>query len=121
MCHPDEIRVLSLKECALIQEFPNDWEFAGTVQQRYEQVGNAVPTRLGFVAGQTIANALDLACGGDERRQFLSRAAAAFAPPLRRVYLSSHVRTRSWYRGGEVFIWDDDADQQEAEYKPGRR
>jgi DNA (cytosine-5)-methyltransferase 1 len=76
MCHPDEIRVLSLKECALIQEFPNDWEFAGTVQQRYEQVGNAVPTRLGFVAGQTIANALDLACGGDERRQFSPRAVA---------------------------------------------
>lgn len=121
MCHPDEIRVLSLKECSLIQEFPADWEFAGTVQQQYEQVGNAVPTRLGFVAGESIAQALDLASHGDERKLLMSRSAAAFSTPLRKVYLSSHVRTRQWYRGGEVFLWDDGSDKQTAEYRPGRR
>jgi len=28
----------------------------------------------------------------------------------RRVYLSSHVRTRQWFRGGEVFVRRDGED-----------
>ena len=46
LCHPTDVRALSLKEYALIQEFPDDWEFCGTPVQQYEQVGNAVPVRL---------------------------------------------------------------------------
>jgi DNA (cytosine-5)-methyltransferase 1 len=89
LCHPDEVRVLSLKECARIQEFPDDWDFAGTVAEQYEQVGNAVPVRLGRLAASAIAGADDVPAGMHE---------------WRRVYLSSHVRTRQWFRGGEAFV-----------------
>lgn len=43
LCHPDEVRALTVREYALIQEFPEDWEFCGTPAQQYAQAGNAVP------------------------------------------------------------------------------
>ena len=60
MCHPDEIRVLSLAECAAIQEFPEGWVFCGTTAQKYEQVGNAVPPRLGQIAARVVGDAVRL-------------------------------------------------------------
>ncbi len=89
LCHPDEVRVLSLKECARVQEFPDDWEFAGSVAAQYEQIGNAVPVRLGELAAGAIEGAVK---------------AKRTTPQFRRVYLNSHVRTRQWYRKGEVFV-----------------
>lgn len=100
LCHPDEIRTLTLRECALVQEFPPDWEFAGTPQEQYEQVGNAVPVRLGKVAGEVIAEQLDVAKGK-------ARRPPKGAEVFRLVYVASHIRTRQWFRGGEVFVWKD--------------
>lgn len=58
LCHPDHTRALSLKECAAIQEFPPDWTFCGTPSEQYAQVGNAVPIRLGEIAGQVLDSEL---------------------------------------------------------------
>src|SRR4029077_19488509 len=58
LCHPTETRALTLRECARIQEFPDDWEFCGTTQQKYAQVGNAVPIRLGEICGDLLARQL---------------------------------------------------------------
>lgn len=96
MCHPDEVRVLSVGECARVQEFPTGWEFRGSPLEQYTQVGNAVPSRLGQVAGDVIAKHLreaDEGTGDD-------------LPLFRRVYIKSHVRTRQWFKQGQVFIWD---------------
>ncbi|MFH7026515.1 MAG: DNA cytosine methyltransferase [Heteroscytonema crispum UTEX LB 1556] len=43
MCHPVELRPLSVRECARIQTFPDDWIFYGSVTSKYKQIGNAVP------------------------------------------------------------------------------
>lgn len=43
MCHPIEFRPLSVRECATIQTFPEDWIFHGSVASKYKQIGNAVP------------------------------------------------------------------------------
>lgn len=43
MCHPQELRPLSVRECATIQTFPEDWIFHGSVASKYKQIGNAVP------------------------------------------------------------------------------
>jgi DNA (cytosine-5)-methyltransferase 1 len=51
MCHPDEIRPLSVAECARLQQFPSDWEFRGSLLQKYAQIGNAVPVGLGKALG----------------------------------------------------------------------
>jgi DNA (cytosine-5)-methyltransferase 1 len=58
-CHPREIRPLNLLEYAAIQEFPEDWIICGTVAERYRQIGNAVPIRLGRIIGEMVAEHLD--------------------------------------------------------------
>lgn len=110
LCHPTETRALTLREYAAIQEFPSDWTFAGTTSQKYAQVGNAVPVRLGKVAGQVVADALD-------RLSARGNVPAAEAPAAYRVlYVQSHVRTRQWFKGGKTVVWGDGEANGDAQY-----
>ncbi len=54
LCHPDSIRPLSVRECARLQGFPDDWHFTGAMNRQYMQIGNAVPVHLGAVIGHTL-------------------------------------------------------------------
>lgn len=54
LCHPEEIRPLSVQEYSAIQQFPRDWSFAGGIIEQYKQIGNAVPVGMGYVAGKAI-------------------------------------------------------------------
>ena len=56
LAHPDENRPLSVAEYARIQQFPDHWKFAGKVVDQYKQIGNAVPSDLGYAIAQTILN-----------------------------------------------------------------
>lgn len=114
LCHPVETRALSLREYARIQEFPDDWEFSGTVSEKYRQVGNAVPTRLGRVAGDVIASHLD----GVKARGWKKLDVVPDA--FRIVYVQSHVRTRQWFKGGKAIVWEDGGDSDEAAYAPSK-
>lgn len=96
LCHPYEVRALTVGECAAVQEFPKQWRFSGTPQEQYRQVGNAVPTRLGAVAAGVIAHCLD---------KGFAKEISDEAGKFRLVYLRSHVRTRQWYKAGEVKVW----------------
>ena len=51
LCHPTKLRPLSIEEYASIQQFPNDWQFAGSIRQQYELIENAVPVGLGKSIG----------------------------------------------------------------------
>ncbi|HEX2161538.1 MAG TPA: DNA cytosine methyltransferase [Thermoleophilaceae bacterium] len=99
LCHPDEVRTLTVRECARVQGFPDEWGFSGTPQQQYAQVGNAVPIRLAEVAGEAIRDA-----------RAASPEPVAALEPFRRVYLKSHVRTRRWYKDGDAYLRADGAD-----------
>ena len=110
LCHPEEVRALTLRECALVQEFPEDWEFAGTPAEQYKQVGNAVPITLGRVAGETIAEHLDQVHQGDAVEN------SRDYPKARKVYINSHVRRRYWYKDGDTVV-NEDSNGSEVRYE----
>jgi len=106
LCHPTETRALSVREYARIQEFPDDWHFMGSLAEQYTQIGNAVPTRLGFVAGAIVASTLD---------ELMSRKWQSYETAregFRLVYLQSHVRTRKWFKDGKTIVWGEDGDDE---------
>ena len=57
-CHPSETRPLNVREYARIQTFPDDWEFEGSLSDRYRQIGNAVPVNLGYHIGRCVLASL---------------------------------------------------------------
>ena len=53
-CHPSETRPLTVREYARIQSFPDDWEFTGSANAQYKQIGNAVPVNMAFHLGRCV-------------------------------------------------------------------
>ena len=53
-CHPIETRPLTIREYARIQTFPDEWQFEGTISDRYKQIGNAVPVNLAWAIGRSL-------------------------------------------------------------------
>jgi len=61
--HPEQDRALSLREGALLQSFPINYEFIPEsepicIKSIARHIGNAVPPRLGEIIGQSIINSL---------------------------------------------------------------
>lgn len=59
LCHPTELRPLSIQEYKEIQGFPQDWWIAGSPTDIYKQIGNAVPVELGEAVGIAIRNDME--------------------------------------------------------------
>jgi DNA (cytosine-5)-methyltransferase 1 len=52
--HPHLNRVISAREMARLQTFPDDFIFEGTMKKAMWQIGNAVPPRLAQVIGHAL-------------------------------------------------------------------
>ncbi len=52
--HPKNHRRMSIRESALVQSFPLDFEFSGKMNSCYRQVGNAVPVRFAKALGVSL-------------------------------------------------------------------
>lgn len=67
--HPIHDRALTVRECARLQSFPDSYDFCGgpylvphidrTTQDKYEQIGDAVPPLLAYAWGRKIAEILE--------------------------------------------------------------
>ena len=67
--HPTYNRALTVRECARLQSFPDSYDFCGgpylvphvdrTVQDKYEQIGDAVPPLLAYAWGKKIISILE--------------------------------------------------------------
>lgn len=66
--HPKYDRALTVRECARLQSFPDSYDFCGgpyivphidkTTQDKYEQIGDAVPPLLAYAWGREISSIL---------------------------------------------------------------
>nr|WP_318539781.1 DNA cytosine methyltransferase [Terribacillus saccharophilus] len=56
--HPTKARALSIREAARLQSFPDSYRFYGNKDERYQQIGNAVPPRLAEAAAKNILSLL---------------------------------------------------------------
>jgi DNA (cytosine-5)-methyltransferase 1 len=66
--HPTQARALTVRECARLQSFPDSYDFCGgpylvahddkTQQDKYEQIGDAVPPLLSYAWGKCIETIL---------------------------------------------------------------
>lgn len=63
--HPQADRLITVREAARLQSFPDNIRFHGTMRQRSMQIGNAVPPLLAYHLGQSVekGTAIDLFAG----------------------------------------------------------
>jgi DNA (cytosine-5)-methyltransferase 1 len=52
--HPTEDRPLTIRECARLQTFPDDFLFVGTQSETVQMIGNAVPVHLAQRVAETL-------------------------------------------------------------------
>lgn len=58
--HVNKERRLSARECAMLQTFPMDYEFVGSLNTIYRQIGNAVPVKLAEQIASGIYKSLEV-------------------------------------------------------------
>lgn len=54
--HINKKRRLSVRECARLQTFPDEFVFYGSIEKQYRQIGNAVPVKLAQIIAEGILN-----------------------------------------------------------------
>jgi DNA (cytosine-5)-methyltransferase 1 len=110
-CHPTELRPLSVREYARLQQFPDRWQLEGPMTPQYRQVGNAVPVGLGKKIGKAILAAAakrarrarlgTFQCETPELLNRLSRRPKTVLNPPRMRKVKSMKALRTWLGKGE--------------------
>jgi len=52
--HPTQNRAISIREAARLQSFPDHYRFYGTMREKYQQIGNAVPPLMATAIAKAI-------------------------------------------------------------------
>lgn len=109
LCHPTELRPLTVREYARVQQFPDDWQFEGSPPQKYQQIGNAVPVRLGQLVGEAVSAAAKrkpgqarpgvVYCDNTKLLERLRKSPGTRLNPPRMREVKGLQETREWTRG----------------------
>lgn len=107
--HPTEHRPLTLRECATLQTFPAEFQFKGTVAEKAQLIGNAVPPLF----AQQIAESLrqDLATKRSSRGpgsllSFVPTLSAGMSPVLEEVIRRVKQRFQGGAKQKVLQLWD---------------
>jgi DNA (cytosine-5)-methyltransferase 1 len=71
--------MLTVRQAAIIQGFPDNWNFAGGKTAQYRQVGNAFPPPVAEAVGRSIIDVLESARERDQERASDSNQSTLFA------------------------------------------
>ncbi len=132
LCHPVDLRPLSVAEYTRLQQFPDGWVFSGGTPQQYIQAGNAVPVGLGKAIGEAIRKAMrrrkdetllgKIVCENTGLIDRMSKRPRTVLNPGRMRNDSSIEAAREWLAADDKyryslldFIDRDDDEQQEAD------
>ncbi len=88
--HPKENRTLSLRECARLQTFPDDFHFFGSTAAALQQIANAVPPLLAEQIGLQIKKEFGFSLVYIPKRphfEFVLTQSNGMSPALRRTEL----------------------------------
>ena len=59
LCHPEDLRPMSVEEYKRVQGFPDDWQLEGSTATKYLLIGNAVPVHLSYAIANQVQNFLN--------------------------------------------------------------
>jgi DNA (cytosine-5)-methyltransferase 1 len=101
--HPEQDRLISLREAARLQSFSDGYRFLGSFSSKLKQIGNAVPPILGNEVGKLVkkGRAIDLFCGAGGLSEGLEMAghnvvlASDFNGSMCRTYERNHRHTQT--------------------------
>jgi len=95
LCHPTADRPLSIEEYAVLQQFPKDWKFQGSITGQYIQIGNAVPVGLGRSIGRMLRRTMaSTAQRGLTSTNYLRRGRVECADPELKEWLKNRRKTQ---------------------------
>lgn len=89
--HPTELRNLTIRECARIQTFPDEFVFSGSLADQIQLIGNAVPPHFAQILAESLAQQLAalparlLRTGPGQLLSFVPTDSAGYSPALRNV------------------------------------
>lgn len=66
--HYEQPRVISVREAARLQSFPDDFVFIGKMNSAFRQIGNAVPPLLALALAQSLKKCFSVASVRDRRK-----------------------------------------------------
>lgn len=86
--HPRADRMLTVRECARIQTFPDDFVFCGSDAQQEQQIGNAIPPLFANIMAEQIIKC-DMTNGGEVSNALIYcdlTKSSAMSPALARTF-----------------------------------
>ncbi len=106
--HPTQNRPLTIRECARLQTFPDDFVFVGSPSEQMQLIGNAVPPIFASVLANNLHRDL---CRENQRHDegallsFVPTVSDGFSPILRRVDRMVKHRLEKFLFAEEFTLW----------------